>query len=107
MARRRSRRGGSTWREALRRIVPARWRGPLRGRWPAPPEARRWRAWLEAARRWPRTVWVPLGLAVLLALGVAYQLARKPTELLGAVAPSSTKTPQSTWRAYGPLFGAH
>jgi hypothetical protein len=106
-SRRRTRRGGGAWREALRRVVPARWRGPLRGPWRAPAEARRWRSWLEAARRWPRTVWVPLAVAVLFALGVAYQVARKPTELLGAVAPSSTKTPESTWRAYGPLFGAH
>jgi hypothetical protein len=108
MPRRRHRsRRASAWREALRRIVPARWRGPLRGRWPTPPEARRWRAWLDAARRWPRTVWIPLAIAAIVALGVAYQVARKPTELLGAVAPSTTKTPESTWRAYGPLFGAH
>jgi hypothetical protein len=100
-------RGAAAWREALRRVVPARWRGPLRGGWPTPPEARRWRAWLEAARRWPRTVWIPLAIAAGVALGVAYQVARKPTELLGAVAPSTTKTPVSTWRAYGPLFGAH
>lgn len=87
--------------------MPPGWRGPLGGRWPAPPEARRWRTWLLAARRWPRAIWAPIGIAVLLALGVAYQLARKPTELLGAVAPSSAKTPESTWRAYGKLFGAH
>jgi len=104
---RRRPRGRGAWREALRRLVPARWRGPLGGRWPAPPEALRWRAWLDAARRWPRGVWVPVTVAVGLALGVAYQVARKPTELLGAVAPSSAKTPESTWRAYGPLFGAH
>jgi hypothetical protein len=106
-AKRQRGRRGSAWREALRQIVPARWRGPLRGGWPAPPEARRWRAWLEAARRWPRTVWIPLAISAAVALGVAYQVARKPSELLGAVAPSTAKTPESTWRAYGPLFGAH
>jgi hypothetical protein len=105
---RRRRRGARTpWREALRRLVPSRWRGPLAGRWPAAPEARRWRAWLGAVRRWPRGVWIPLVLAAAVALGVARQVARKPTELLGAVAPASPKTPESTWRAYGPLFGAH
>jgi hypothetical protein len=77
------------------------------GRWPAPPEARRWRAWLERARRWPRTAWIPVGVLLVVALGVAYQVARKPTELLGAVAPSMAKSPESTWREYGPLFGAH
>jgi hypothetical protein len=50
---------------------------------------------------------VPLAAAAALALGVAYQVARKPTELLAAVAPSSAKTPDSTWRAYGRLFDAH
>jgi hypothetical protein len=91
----------------VRRLVPPRWRGPLEGRWPAPPEARRWRTWLLAARRWPRAVWAPLAAAALVALGVGYQLARKPTELVRAVAPSSAKTPLDTWRAYGPLFGRH
>ncbi len=107
MARRR--RGGRApgWREALRRVFPASRRSPLGRRWSAPPEALRWQAWLEAARRWPRAVWVPLAVAAAVTLGVAYQVARKPTELLGAVAPSSAKTPESTWRAYGALFGAH
>lgn len=107
MARRRRRGGRPAWREALRRLVPRRWRGPLGGPWPTPPEARRWRTWLEAARRWPRGVWFPIAAAAVLALGMAYQLARKPAELFGAVTPSSPKTPEGTWRAYGPLFGAH
>ncbi len=96
-----------TWREALRRLLAPRRRRWARGAWPAPPEAARWRAWLAAVRRWPRAVWALLAVAAVLALGVAYQVARKPTELLGAVSPSSAKTPESTWRAYGPLFGAH
>ncbi len=95
------------WREALRRLLPAGARRPGRTGWRTPPEARRWRAWLEAARRWPRSVWIPLAVAAIVVLGIAYQVARKPTELLGAVAPSSTRTPESTWRAYGPLFDAN
>jgi len=50
---------------------------------------------------------VPLALAAACGAGVAWQVAKKPTELLGLVAPSSAKTPASTWRAYGPLFDAH
>lgn len=72
--------------------------------------------WRERARRayrrlrpgrlpWP--VWVALGLVALGALDVAWQVARKPTELLGAIAPSSPKSPQATWAAYGPIFDAH
>lgn len=72
--------------------------------------------WIERARRatrrlrrlrlpWP--LWVALGLVALGALDVAWQVARKPTELLGAIAPTSPKSPQATWAAYGPLFEDH
>jgi len=72
--------------------------------------------WPERARRayrrlrrvrlpWP--AWVALGLVALGALDVAWQVARKPTEILGAIAPSARKTPEATWSAYGPLFDAH
>ena len=105
MATRRRKRGA--WREALRRLLRGPRRRTRRGEWPTPPEAARWRAWLELVRRWPRPVWVLLAVAAVAALGIAYQVARKPTELLGAVAPSSAKSPESTWRAYGPAFGAH
>lgn len=106
--RRRAHGGGpGGWRRALRRLVSAPRRRPPRSPWRAPPAARRWQGWLEEARRWPAPVWIPIALAAALALGVAYQVARKPTELLGAVAPSSAKTPESTWRAYGRLFDAH
>jgi hypothetical protein len=41
------------------------------------------------------------------AADVAYQVARKPTEILGLVAPSAAKSPESTWEDYGRLFDAH
>jgi len=74
------------------------------------------RRWRERARRayrrlrrirlpWP--AWVALGLVALGALDLAWQVARKPTEILLAMAPSSPKTPRATWSAYGPIFDAH
>src|SRR4029077_20992154 len=51
-----------------------------------------------------------VSLAVLLALILAlsvnafYQVIRKPTELLFPVSGTLYKTPQETWRDYGPLF---
>ncbi|BDG05816.1 transglycosylase SLT domain-containing protein [Anaeromyxobacter oryzae] len=44
---------------------------------------------------------------MLLAADVAYQLARKPTELLGLVAAPRPKAPDATWAEYGALFDAH
>ncbi|HET9595337.1 MAG TPA: lytic transglycosylase domain-containing protein [Anaeromyxobacteraceae bacterium] len=41
--------------------------------------------------------------ALLSLLTIAYQVVRKPTELL-AVVPSAAKTPAQTWAAYGELF---
>lgn len=43
---------------------------------------------------------------MLVAVNAAYHAARKPTEVLGAVVPASPKTPEQTWAAYGPSFGA-
>lgn len=101
----RARRGGEDgWRAALSRLSAAGRRARRRR---VPPDLIRWRAWLAAARRVPRAAWPALGAAALVALAVAYQVARKPAELLGAVAPSAARTPEATWRAYGPLFDAH
>lgn len=55
----------------------------------------------------------PLGLLLLLAIAslaavnFTYQVVRKPTELLGLVAPSSAKLPEATWAEYGELFEEH
>jgi hypothetical protein len=46
-------------------------------------------------------------LGVLAAANAGVQIARKPTELLGVVAPTRPRTPQETWAAYRPLFEAH
>ncbi|WP_232288406.1 lytic transglycosylase domain-containing protein [Anaeromyxobacter sp. K] len=67
------------------------------------------RGWL-AARRWaelPVAAWALLAVALLLAVNLAVQVVRKPTELLGAVVPTSPKAPAETWAEYGPLFEAH
>jgi hypothetical protein len=59
------------------------------------------------ARRVPRAAWAVLAAAALAASALAYQLARKPTELLGLVVPTAPKPPEATWAEYGPLFDAH
>ena len=48
-----------------------------------------------------------LVLIVLAALNVAYQVARKPTELLGLVFAPAPLTPGETWTRYGALFRGH
>ncbi len=55
----------------------------------------------------PLAVWALLLASALAAVDVCYQIARKPTEILGLLAPSSAKTPRSTWSEYGPLFQEH
>jgi len=58
-------------------------------------------------RRWSRRALaarIAAGLAALAAADVGYQVARKPTELLGLVARGGPKAPAGTWRAYRGLF---
>ncbi len=43
-------------------------------------------------------------LAVWSALNLAYQVIRKPTEMLFPASGALAKTPPETWRQYGPLF---
>jgi hypothetical protein len=47
---------------------------------------------------------VLLAATVALAINGIYQIARKPTELLFPVSGVLAKTPQQTWREYGPAF---
>lgn len=54
----------------------------------------------------PLAVWIAAGLVVLVVANATYQALRKPTELLGAVVPTSAKTPEQTWSAYGSSFRA-
>ena len=51
--------------------------------------------------------WILLGVASIVAADVVYQVARKPTELLGVVVPTTTKAPEATWEAYGALCREH
>jgi hypothetical protein len=63
------------------------------------------RAWRAPAV--PRAAWALLALAAAGGVNWAYQVVRKPTELLSLVAPSLAKTPDATWSEYGGLFDAH
>ncbi len=62
-------------------------------------------------RRWlphpPRAAWALVVVAVVLAADVAYQLVRKPTEIVGLVSPTSAKAPEATWADYRRLFEAN
>jgi hypothetical protein len=44
---------------------------------------------------------------VLVLANAAYHAARKPTEVLGVVVPTSPKAPEATWSAYAAHFEAH
>ncbi len=65
------------------------------------PLSRAWRA------RPPRWAWLLVAAAAAVAADVVYQLARKPTEVLGLVVPTSSRTPEATWSRYGRFFDAH
>jgi hypothetical protein len=64
---------------------------------------------VRSGRREPPPLAGVLLLAVvsLAAVNFAYQVIRKPTELLGLVAPASPKLPGDTWSEYGELFEEH
>lgn len=81
----------------------------------------KWRTSLRSAWRWRELSWarlklatVPTALRIVLIvativtaatlLNVAYQVVRKPTELLFFVGRALDKVPSETWRQYGPLF---
>lgn len=72
-------------------------------------KSNRWLRRLDP-RRWPRlpaAVWVAVGLAALAGANACYQMARKPSELLGLLLPGAAKAPAETWKAYGSLFREH
>jgi hypothetical protein len=70
---------------------------------------RRARTALRGIRGWrlPPLAWAILAAAALAAGTVAYQVARKPTEILGLVVPTTPKQPEATWERYGRFFDAH
>src|ERR1700752_2198109 len=88
----RKKRGRQSWRTSLRSVC--RWRGP---RW-----ARRKLATVPTALRIAFVVAAILTAAAL--SNVAYQVVRKPTELLFFVGGALDKVPSEPWRQYGPLF---
>lgn len=61
---------------------------------------------LDRLRSLPAWGWAAAALVALAVADVAYQVGRKPTELLGAI-PTRKKSPQGTWSAYGEAFQAH
>ena len=52
-------------------------------------------------------VYVVFAIAALYPLNWVYQVARKAGELLAPISVSFFKSPDSTWRVYGPLFDKH
>jgi hypothetical protein len=72
------------------------------------PGARARRQVLRAFQGAPRFMQLLMGLSILVILCFAvnwmYQVVRKPSELFFPVSGTLNKTPQETWRQYGPLF---
>jgi hypothetical protein len=52
-------------------------------------------------------VTVAMVLAAFVVANLAYQVVRKPTEMLFPVSGALSKAPAETWRQYGPLFRAY
>ena len=75
------------------------------------PSKRARQRWWRGFRRAPRPVQAVLALAagavVFFAVNWAYQVARKPSELLFPVSAAFYKSPAQTWLAYGGLFRRH
>jgi hypothetical protein len=59
------------------------------------------------AARLPPLAWAIAAAGTLAAATFAYQLARKPTEIVALVVPAAPKEPARTWAEYGALFEAH
>lgn len=105
--RRTARRAGAS-RSFSRALLARGWRTLADPRWRravVSAAARAWRA-LDA-RRGRALLAAAAALTVLAAANAVLQAVRKPTELLAAVAPTSPKTPEETWAAYGDSFREH
>jgi hypothetical protein len=55
----------------------------------------------------PRLAWALAAVVLLATVNLAVQVVRKPTELLGLVAPPDRLVPEQTWARYAPLFRRH
>ena len=77
-------------------------------RWPRRAARQRWLRRLRQLRRAPVALRLLIGVllaaAVALAANGVYQVVRKPTELFFPVSGVLAKTPQESWREYGPAF---
>lgn len=75
------------------------------------PRAQTFRRWWRLLRRLPAGMQVLVGVvlvcALALAVNVAYQVVRKPTELFFPVSGTLYKSPTETWDAYAPIFRRH
>ena len=95
----------SAVRVATRRTSARRVRTGGRRRWWA---VRRALAMLLAAPLLIRIILLGvIAIGLWWALNWAYQVVRKPTELLFPVSGTLSKSPAQTWRSYGSLFREH
>lgn len=93
------------------RRKPRKKRKRRSGIWKLYPGVRLRRRWWRAFRRAPPIAQAVVALAIVFALWLglnwAYQVIRKPSELLFPVSGALYKTPYEIWQEYGPLFRAH
>jgi hypothetical protein len=68
---------------------------------------RAWRAFRAAPPRFRVGVVAVALLALAFAVNWVYQVVRKPAELFFPVSGVLSKTPEQTWRQYGPIFREH
>ena len=63
----------------------------------------------SARIRWQATIvwWCALGIFGFFVLNLIYQVTRKPGEIFAPISPVLSKSPESTWQSYGPLFEKH
>ncbi|HEU4345014.1 MAG TPA: lytic transglycosylase domain-containing protein [Candidatus Binatia bacterium] len=57
--------------------------------------------------RWRGAIVCVVAIGGLFVLNWIYQVIRKPGELLAPISASLSKSPESTWESYGPLFEKH
>ena len=95
-ARRRARRGLTTWASQAARFFK-KLRVPRRA----------WRVFRRAPLSLQASVIIAFAVLVWFALNGIYQVVRKPSELFFPVSGTLNKTPAETWRQYGPLFRSY
>lgn len=63
----------------------------------------------SARIRWQGTLvwWCVLGIVGFFVLNLIYQVIQKPGEIFAPISAALSKSPESTWQRYGPLFEKH